>query len=325
MQSEFLAMPAVPATPENIAAAARVLRDGGVIAFPTETVYGLGADATHGRAVAGIYAAKGRPSFNPLIVHVADAAAAWRYGAATPLAEKLAAAFWPGPLSLVLPLRAGAGIADLAVAGLSTIALRVPSHPVALALLRLADRPIAAPSANKSGRISPTRAEHVAADFSDALPFILDGGETQVGLESTIVDVTGVALQLLRPGGITRAQIEAVLGLPLEVATPAFAQNAPTAPGQLASHYAPRAAVRLNAIDIHDGEALLAFGMPMPTRGPMRNLSASGDLIEAAANLFASLRALDATGVPCIAVMPIPNHGLGEAINDRLQRAAAPR
>ena len=326
-------MPTQPTTPENVASAARIIRDGGLVAFPTETVYGLGADATNGRAVAAIYAAKGRPSFNPLIVHVPDATAAWRYGVPTPLAEKLAAAFWPGPLTLVLPLRADAGIADLAVAGLSTIALRVPSHPIALALLRAADRPIAAPSANKSGHVSPTRAEHVAVDFGDAAPMILDGGMTQVGLESTIIDARGTSPVLLRPGGITRDAIARATGSALPDMPPHESHARPTAPGQLASHYAPRATLRLDVTAARPGEALIGFG-PGPglsyhaarsVAGSFCNLSHDGDLAEAAAMLFAALRGADAFGSPTIAVEPIPHPGLGEAINDRLQRAAAPR
>ena len=313
-----------PATPASVTTAARYLAQGGLVAFPTETVYGLGADASNGLAVAGIFSVKGRPTFNPLIIHVPTAEIAWRYGVPTPLAEKLAAAFWPGPLTLVLPLRPGCDIEDLALAGLSTIAMRVPAHPVAQALIRQAGRPIAAPSANRSGRVSPTSAAHVAADLGEDVPIILDGGDTEVGLESTIIDVTGPVPVLLRPGGVTRSEIERVLGMKLvEVTT--LAGDAPTAPGQLASHYAPAAAVRLDAHEVHIGEALLAFGPPLAHAGPMCNLSARGDLLEAAANLFAALRALDQSGVKSIAVMPIPTHGLGEAINDRLRRAAAPR
>ena len=300
------------------------LRNGGLVAFPTETVYGLGADATNARAVAGIYSAKGRPSFNPLIVHVPSAEQAWLYGVRTPLAEKLAAAFWPGPLTLVLSLRANAGITDLALAGLTTIALRVPSHPVAQDLLRAVGRPIAAPSANKSGRVSPTTAAHVAADFGDDGLMILDGGATTVGLESTIVDATGAHPVLLRPGSITRADIERVAGAP--VVSAQHLDAAPTAPGQLASHYAPRAALRLNATDVRSGEALLAFGpQAAPRPATTFNLSPAGDLIEAATRLFSALRWLDAQGTAVIAVQPIPQDGLGEAINDRLNRAAAPR
>jgi L-threonylcarbamoyladenylate synthase len=316
-------MPTLPPTPENISAAARYLGQGGLVAFPTETVYGLGADATNAFAVAALYAAKGRPTFNPLIIHVPGAQLAWRFGVPTDAARALAAAFWPGPLTMVLQKQPDAGLADLATAGLDTIAIRVPAHRIALQLIGQAGRPIAAPSANKSGRVSPTTAAHVAADFGDELSIIIDGGATEVGLESTIVDVTGARAVLLRPGGLPRAEIERVLGAPLADAdaTP----HAPTAPGQLVSHYAPSAAVRLNAHSVHPGEALLAFGAPLPHAGPLANLSPRGDLLEAAANLFSMLRELDASGVQTIAVMPISRTGLGEAINDRLQRAAAPR
>ena len=308
----------------SLASAARRLLDGGLVAFPTETVYGLGADATNARAVAGLYAAKGRPSFNPLIVHVPDAAEAWRYGVRTPLAEQLAAAFWPGPLTLVVQLRADAGIADVALAGLSTIAIRVPSHSIAQDLLRAVARPIAAPSANKSGGVSPTTAAHVVADFGNDAPMILDGGATTVGLESTIVDTTGSEPILLRPGSITRADIERATGLP--VVSAQHVGTKPTAPGQLASHYAPRAILRLNAAHVRSGETLLAFGpQVMPSPAAAFNLSPSGDLVEAATRLFAALRWLDAQGTAVIAVQPIPHEGLGEAINDRLGRAAAPR
>ena len=310
----------------SIASAARYLAQGGLVAFPTETVYGLGANAENGLAVAGIFSAKGRPTFNPLIIHVPTADIAWRYGIPTPHARKLAAAFWPGPLTLVLQRQAGCGIEDLATAGLPTIALRVPAHPIAQALLQQVGRPIAAPSANRSGRISPTSAAHVAAEFGDDIPIILDGGTTSVGLESTIVDVSGARPTLLRPGGITREQLERALGELLADADPGLSNpTAPSAPGQLVSHYAPSATVRLNATNVRAGEALLAFGQPCPHQGPMRNLSAERNLSEAAANLFSALRALDETGVSSIAVMSIPKDGLGEAINDRLRRAAAPR
>lgn len=317
-------MPVYPADHELITKAARYLAQGGLVAFPTETVYGLGADASNGLAVAGIYSVKGRPTFNPLIIHLPSAELAFRYGVPTPAAEALAAAFWPGPLTLVLPLRDNAPVEELALAGLSTIALRVPSHPVALALLRESQRPIAAPSANRSGHVSPTRAAHVLAEFGDDVPIIVDGGDTEVGLESTIVDLTGTEPILLRPGGVTRAALQRVLGSLLHD-KPTGSAVVPNAPGQLASHYAPVAAVRLNAREVRQGEALLAFGHPLPQDGPMLNLSPSENLAEAAANLFAFMRRLDATGAVSIAVMPIPNVGLGEAINDRLARAAAPR
>ena len=255
-----------------------------------------------------------------------DAEHAWRYGVKTPLAEKLAAAFWPGPLTLVLAYRADADIADLALAGLSTIAIRVPSHPVALALLGAVDRPLAAPSANKSGRVSPTSAAHVTADFGDTLPLILDGGATTVGIESAIVDASGATLVLLRPGGITRAAIEGATGARFVERTSEAVGDRPAAPGQLASHYATRAQLRLNVTDVRPGEALLAFGpLPVPLAPVTFNLSPTGDLVEAASHLFGALRWLDAQGAGVIAVQPIPQDGLGEAINDRIARAAAPR
>lgn len=307
-----------------IAKAGQVLREGGLVAFPTETVYGLGADATQGRAVAAIFAVKGRPRFNPLIVHVGDVATVERLAVMTPKAKALAGAFWPGPLTLVLKRREDSGLSDLVSAGLDTVAIRVPVHPVAAALLAAAKVPIAAPSANRSGRVSPTRAEHVAADLGDDVDLILDGGATTLGLESTIVDCTGETPRLLRPGAIPKERIEEVIGERIERAV--ASADAPTAPGQLVSHYAPAARVRLNADRAEPGEALLAFGPDVPQHeGPMLNLSETGDLQEAAANLFSSLRELDRPGISAIAVMPIPETGLGEAINDRLARAAAPR
>jgi L-threonylcarbamoyladenylate synthase len=312
------------ATPDAISDAAQRLRRGELVAFPTETVYGLGADATNGRAVARIFSAKGRPSFNPLIVHVTDLVAAERIGVFNAHARALAAAFWPGPLSIVVPQRPGNGIADLATAGLETIALRVPSHPVARALLTACDCPVAAPSANRSGHVSPTAAAHVAGEFApDVLACILDGGATDVGLESTVADATGATVCLLRPGAVTAAMLEAIVG---PISRSLDGGDAPISPGQLASHYAPRAAVRLNVVAPRATDSLLAFGPSVPAHsGPVLNLSPAGDLVEAAANLFAALRALDASGAATIAVMPIPAHGLGEAINDRLRRAAAPR
>lgn len=305
--------------------AGRLLRAGALVAFPTETVYGLGADATNGRAVAAIFEAKGRPRFNPLIVHVQDLAHAERIAEMPSTAQRLAAAFWPGPLTLVLRRRVEAGLSDLVSVGLDTIAVRVPAHPVAQALLKAAGCPLAAPSANRSGRVSPTTAQHVADDLGGRVAMILDGGPTAHGLESTVLDATQAdAVMLLRPGAVPREPIEAVLGAPL--ATGAGEAARPASPGQLASHYAPNAALRLDATEVRPGEALLAFGAPVPsTSGPCLNLSPSRDLVEAAAGLFAALRALDRTGVKTIAVMPIPEHGLGEAINDRLRRAAAPR
>jgi L-threonylcarbamoyladenylate synthase len=314
-------MAVVEASNAAIEAAAQVLRDGKLVAFPTETVYGLGADATNGLAVAAIFAAKGRPRFNPLIVHVPDVDAAARLGDPGDLGRQLAAAFWPGALSLVMRKRPDCVVADLATAGLETIALRVPRHAVAQALLRAADRPIAAPSANLSGRVSPTMAAHVEADLGGQVAMILDGGATSVGLESTVVDVTGQEPTLLRLGGVGRDEIARVLGRPLAVA--GGDPGKPASPGMLERHYAPAARLRLDASQARDGEALLAFGSSVPRcAGPTINLSTSGDLAEAAASLFSALRALDASGAGSIAVMPIPNEGLGEAINDRLRRAA---
>jgi L-threonylcarbamoyladenylate synthase len=312
------------ASPETIAAAAEALRAGRLVAFPTETVYGLGADATNGTAVAGIFAAKGRPRFNPLIVHVPDLATAEALARFDGPARRLAAAFWPGGLTLVLPKRADCPIADLTTAGLDTVAIRVPSHPVALALLVAARLPLAGPSANRSGHVSPTRPEHVRDDLGDRVSLILDAGPTPIGLESTVLTVRGDAVAMLRPGAVTAEAIEAALGA--RVLRETADEARPQSPGQLASHYAPRARLRLNAGTIRADEALLAFGDEVPAHnGPLVNLSPRGDLKEAAANLFAGLRRLDATGTSGIAVMPIPQIGLGEAINDRLQRAAAPR
>lgn len=318
-------MPVRPADRDAIEEAGRLLRAGALVAFPTETVYGLGADATNGRAVAAIFEAKGRPRFNPLIVHTANLAAAEGIAIVTPAARKLADAFWPGPLTLVLKRRPEASVSDLVSAGLDTVALRVPAHAIAQALLAAAGRPLAAPSANRSGRVSPTSAQHVSDDLGARVAMILDGGPSQHGLESTVLDVTGDDVVLLRPGAVTREAIEAVLGAKL-ASGPESDDVHPTSPGQLASHYAPNAALRLGARDVRADEALLAFGNDAPaTAGPSINLSPSGDLAEASAGLFAALRDLDRTGKATIAVMPIPDHGLGEAINDRLRRAAAPR
>lgn len=308
-----------------IADAARLIQAGDLVAFPTETVYGLGADAGNALAVARIYAAKGRPTFNPLITHVPDTDAAERLGVMSADARRLADAFWPGPLTLVVARREGAPVADLVSAGLPSLALRVPDHPIAQALLRASGRPLAAPSANRSGRVSATLAAHVAEDLGASVAMILDGGPTVHGLESTVIDVSGERPLLLRAGAVTRDAVQAVLGreLPGDAST---ISARPASPGQLLSHYAPRARLRLQARDVAPGEALLAFGGNVPASdGPVINLSPSGDLIEAAANLFASLRGLDTTGAAVIAVMPIPATGLGEAINDRLHRAAAPR
>ncbi len=316
-------MPLVAASETSIDDAARVIRGGGLVAFPTETVYGLGADATNGEAVAAIFAAKGRPSFNPLIVHVPDLAAAETLGVFTDAARALAAAFWPGPLTLVVKKTPRCPVADLATAGLDTLALRVPDHPAAQQLLRAAGRPLAAPSANRSGHVSPTLARHVDEDLGHRVAMILDGGATVHGLESTVVDASSGGVVLLRPGAVTAEEIARVLGHP--VARGAAIADAPVSPGQLASHYAPNARLRLNADAAHEGEALLAFGWAARSTGFVINLSPSGDLAEAAANLFSSLRAFDAAGSAAVAVMPIPETGLGVAINDRLRRAAAPR
>ena len=307
--------------------AVRCLKAGGLVAFPTETVYGLGADATDGRAVARLYEAKGRPAFNPLIAHVADLAAARALARFEAEAEKLAEAFWPGPLTLVLPKIAGCPVAELATAGLDSIAVRVPHHPVAQRILAAFGRPIVAPSANRSGHVSPTTAAHVESDLAGRIDLIVDGGPVEVGVESTIVGCF-VEPMLLRPGGLPREEIERVLGRAL-LQPPSDVENdsaQPLAPGMLSSHYAPRTRVRLNATEIAPGEALLAFGPPLKDAdraAAVMNLSESGDLNEAATHLFGYLRALDARMAQTIAVMPIPNHGLGEAINDRLRRAAA--
>jgi L-threonylcarbamoyladenylate synthase len=310
------------------AAAARTLAEGGLVAFPTETVYGLGADARNGRAVARLFAAKGRPKFNPLISHVADLAAARRLARFAPAAERLAGAFWPGPLTLVLPKSIDCPVSELATAGLDTIAVRVPDHPVAREILIAFAGPVVAPSANRSGHVSPTTAAHVLADLNGRIDLVIDGGPTQVGIESTIVACLGGTPLLLRPGGLARERVESVLGT--ELAEPArTGADAPLAPGMLGSHYAPRTRLRLEARAVEPGEALLAFG-PVAAPGAEHaraalNLSPAGDLVEAAANLFSQLRALDAAGAPSIAVMAIPHEGIGEAINDRLARAAAPR
>ena len=309
---------------EAIAEGARVLADGGLLAFPTETVYGLGADATNGEAVARLYAAKGRPRFNPLIAHVAGAQAARSLAQFSGDAQRLADTFWPGPLTLVLPKAPGCPVAELATAGLDSIGIRVPDHAVAHNLLKTLAKPIVAPSANQSGHVSPTTAHHVLADLGGRIDLIVDGGATSVGVESTIVSCLGTPA-LLRPGGVPRDAIERILGRPL-AESETSAGDAPLAPGMLASHYAPKTPLRLNASSVNAGEALLAFGPNAPeSAATMLNLSTRGDLVEAAANLFSYLRAADAFGAQGIAVMPIPNEGLGEAINDRLARAAAPR
>jgi L-threonylcarbamoyladenylate synthase len=320
----------LPAGEAAVAAAARVLAEGGLVAFPTETVYGLGADATNPAAVARIYQAKGRPAFNPLIAHVGDIAAARLIARFDAAATALAEAFWPGPLTLVLPKTPSCAVADLATAGLETVAIRLPAHPVARDILRAFGGPVVAPSANISGHVSPTTAAHVQSDLAGRIDLIVDGGPVAVGVESTIVGCFDAPM-LLRPGGVPRAEIERVLGRALTQA-PTDAESdsgQPLAPGMLASHYAPRAKVRLNAQRLEPGEALLAFGLGaisgIDAGSIVMNLSERGDLDEAAANLFGHLRALDSKDVGTIAVMPIPHEGLGEAINDRLRRAAVGR
>ena len=304
----------LPADDAAITAAMELLRSGQIVAIPTETVYGLAADASNADAVAKIYAAKGRPDFNPLIVHVADQSVAENLAEFSPMAHQLAQAFWPGPLTLVLPLRTDADIAGAVTAGLPTIALRCPAHPVMQALLKKTGLNIAAPSANKSGGISPTRAEHVLAGLGGAVPMILDGGPCSAGLESTIVAAREHGWQILRPGPVTAADIERVLGIgPLT----ASGDNI-EAPGQLASHYAPSKAVRLNAIQTEPGEWHIGFGAMEGND----NLSASGDLAQAAANLFDALHRADASAALSISVAPIPHEGIGVAINDRLHRAS---
>ncbi|HEX3431981.1 MAG TPA: L-threonylcarbamoyladenylate synthase [Rhizomicrobium sp.] len=307
--------------PEAIAHAAAILRRGGLVAFPTETVYGLGADAASDKALAGVFAAKERPRFNPLIVHVRDIEHAQTLAEFPPPAVRLAKAFWPGPLTLVLPRRARAPVSLLATAGLDSIALRVPAHETARLLLEESGLAVAAPSANRSGALTSTTAAHVAEHFGAVIDLILDAGPTPWGIESTIVGVAGTAPILLRFGALTREHIEAVIG-------PVGKDRGDTitAPGQSRSHYAPKTPLRLNARTAVDGEALLAFGPP-PAHGAsvVRNLSKTGNLREAATNLFAMLHELDHTGCAVIAVMPIPDHDLGEAMNDRLRRGAAPK
>ncbi|WP_245689559.1 L-threonylcarbamoyladenylate synthase [Roseospirillum parvum] len=316
-----------PADAAAIAAAGALLAAGRLVAFPTETVYGLAADATNDRAVAAIFAAKGRPRFNPLIVHLAAADQAAALARVDDRAARLMAAFWPGPLTLVLPRRPEGPLSPLVSAGLPTVALRVPAGPVAGPLIHAAGRPLAAPSANRSGYLSPTTAAHVAADLemgpgADQVAMVLDGGPTSVGLESTVLDLTGPTPALLRPGGLDPDALAEVLGAPVAVAAPPADPEAPTAPGQLASHYAPRRPLRLNATEARPGEALLGFA---GTPGALADLSPAGDLVEAAANLFRRLHELDAGPHAALAVAPIPERGLGIAINDRLRRAAAPR
>lgn len=312
-----------------IAAAVAALAAGRLVGLPTETVYGLGADATDGRAVAAIYAAKGRPSFNPLIAHVPDLASAERHGIFDDRARALARAFWPGPLTLVVPKRPDSPIADLASAGLDSIGLRVPAEATTREILARFGRPVAAPSANRSGRVSPTRAADVVEELGEAVAEVIDAGPTPVGVESTIVALLDGPARLLRPGGVPREAIEAVIGEPLADEPPPTDDAVPIAPGMLSSHYAPNARVRLDAGEVAAGEALITFGPTLPkgaeSATAIFDLSPSGDLAEAAANLFRALRELDSGGARSIAVTPIPAEGLGEAIVDRLRRAAAPR
>ncbi len=317
----------VMAVPDATEMAASCLREGGLVAFPTETVYGLGADATNADAIARLYLAKGRPSFNPLIAHVGTLVAAQKIARFSEGSLKLARAFWPGPLTLVLPKTNDCPVSDLATAGLDTIAVRIPDHPVAREILEAFGKPVVAPSANLSGHVSPTTARHVHDDLSGHIDLIVDGGQVDVGVESTIIGCFGTPV-LLRPGGLPRADIERVLGAPLAQAIETESDDVhPLAPGMLASHYAPRTPVRLRAGHLEPGEVLLAFGPMLSGTDPARalNLSARGDLMEAAANLFSHLRLLDTRDARAIAVMPIPDDGLGEAINDRLRRAAIGR
>lgn len=318
--------PIAPA-PGDIARAAEIIRAGRLVAMPTETVYGLAGDALSDAAVAKIYEVKARPQFNPLIAHVSGPAMAGRFAALTPLAEALMAAFWPGPLTLVLPRRADSGLSNILTAGLDTVALRAPDNAHAQALIAETDRPLAAPSANPSGAVSPTLPDHVRAGLGESVDFILDGGPCRIGVESTIIQIDGTDAILLRPGGLARADIERVVGAPLKLPQ---AGAAPAAPGMLKSHYAPGVALRLNRRKAEPGEAFLGFGSTDDFNAVISaNLSQSGDVREAAANLFTCLRSLDMAcakaGVETLAVAPVPDEGLGEAINDRLQRAAAPR
>jgi L-threonylcarbamoyladenylate synthase len=309
------------ASPEAVTRAGDLLRKGKLVAFPTETVYGLGASALDEHAVAAVFAAKARPQINPLIVHVLDLTRAEQFVEIGAMARRLAESFWPGALTLVLPRRESCAIAQLASAGLETVAIRAPAHPIARSLLAAADVPIAAPSANRSGRVSPTTADHVMEELEGNIDLVLDGGACPLGLESTIVGFADGSPVLLRKGAIAKGEIEAVIGA---VAVPQGGGIA--APGMMKSHYAPSCGLRLEATDIGEHEALLAFGKsPLRTGGPVLNLSPAGELNEAAANLFRMLRQLDKAGAKAIAVMPIPNIGIGEAINDRLARAAAPR
>lgn len=309
----------LPPDADSLRRAADALKQGKLVALPTETVYGLGANALDDMAVAGIYAAKSRPSFNPLIVHVANRHQAEHYADFTPLAEVLADAFWPGPMTLVLKRKGDCPLSHLVSAGLDTVALRVPAHPTTQALLNASKLPIAAPSANRSGRISPTLAEHVAQEFEKDDLLVLDGGACSEGLESTVVDATGKSPVLLRPGSITPDEMTAACGQ--ETLRAATHSDTPQSPGMLLKHYAPSIPLRMNATSREPDEALLAFGACPYHGGTILNLSESGNLKEACANLFAYLRKLDKAEHKAIAVMPIPETGLGLAINDRLRRA----
>lgn len=310
-------------TLSDIGEAARALRAGKLVAFPTETVYGLGGDATSDRAVAAIFAAKGRPSFNPLIVHVANISGATQFAELSAKAQLVARSFWPGPLTLVLPRRRDCRISLLASAGLDSVAIRVPAHKIAQTLLMMAGLPLAAPSANPSGRLSPTTADHVLAELGDKVEFVIDGGPCEVGVESTVLSLLDDRPRILRPGAVTAEALSGVLKEPVPIETGADDAAAPRSPGRLASHYAPTLPVRLNATAPESGEALLGFGPTAPKDA--LNLSSTGDLQEAAANLFAMLRRLDDPKYRAIAIMPVPETGLGVAINDRLRRAAAAR
>ena len=320
----------LPANEAAVAASARCLSQGGLVAFPTETVYGLGADAANPLAIARLYQAKGRPAFNPLIAHVGDIEAARRIARFDATALLLAQAFWPGPLTLVLPKTSDCAVADLATAGLDTVAIRIPAHAIARDILRLSGHPVVAPSANLSGHVSPTTAAHVQGDLDGRIDLIVDGGPVEVGVESSIVGCFDQPM-LLRPGGLARSEIERVLGRTLKQLPEDGGGDSgqPLAPGMLASHYAPRTPVRLNATRIEPGEVVLAFGpasVPgMEAAAVIMNLSPRSNVVEAAAHLFGYLRTLDARGARGIAVMPVPHHGLGEAINDRLRRAAVGR
>ncbi|VAX03322.1 Threonylcarbamoyl-AMP synthase / SUA5 domain with internal deletion [hydrothermal vent metagenome] len=311
----------IPAVPANLNLASKYLLQGKLVSFPTETVYGLGADATNDQAVARIFAAKKRPNFNPLIIHLPSLAEAEKYVEFDMVSRKMAEAFWPGPFTLVLKKKPGSILSPLVSAGLDTVAVRVPEHPVITGLLQLFKYPIAAPSANISGKLSPTRPEHVAETLSAKLAMILEGPPCRNGIESTIAQVVGSEIRLLRPGSITKEKIEKLTGL--RVTYYEDGEN-PTAPGQLKSHYAPNKKIRLNALTLYPGEALLAFGSRYPKDvQTLKNLSPKGSLLEAASNLFSMLHELDNTDCTGIAVSPIPNKAIGIAINDRLTRAAA--